>query len=140
MIAAGAPTEAIASAGDRVVRRAFEQRPGQRPGHGNRYGRRHDRGSFVVVVAVVVVLAGLMSVGAARAGTAMLHRQQAQTAADAAALAGVEGGRVQADRLAAANGGQLVSFERSGGWDGFTVTVEVTRGGVSARARASSQP
>ena len=46
-----------------------------------------DRGSAVLLVAVALVFAGLLSLGAAALGEAMLHRQQAQTAADAAALA-----------------------------------------------------
>ncbi len=103
-------------------------------------GSVRDRGSFVLVMAVVVVLAGTMSMGVARLGVSVLHRQRAQTAADAAALAGVDGGRLRAAEIAAANGASLVSFARSGGWDGWTVTVQVDHGGVGARARASSQP
>lgn len=99
-----------------------------------------DRGSFVVVVAMVVALVGAMSLGAARLGTAVVRRDRAQVAADAAALAGVEGGRARAGVLAAANGAAMVSFVRTGGSDGWTVTVEVDREGVTARARASSRP
>lgn len=111
--------------------------PEARDGH---HGRESDRGSFVLVLAVVVVMVGAMVFGVARLGTAILHRQSAQTAADAAALAGVDGGRVRARALASANGADLVSFERSGGSDGWTVTVEVAIGEVTAQARASSQP
>jgi hypothetical protein len=88
------------------------------------------------MVAVVVVLVALVAIGFVHAADAVLDRQQAQTAADAAALAGLQGGRSAAARLAAANGAVLVSFEQ----DGATVTVLVARDEVRARARARDGP
>ncbi|MEX1104702.1 MAG: pilus assembly protein TadG-related protein [Ilumatobacteraceae bacterium] len=96
----------------------------------------HDRGSVVLLVAAVIVLAGLMAIGVSRLGVAADERARAQTAADAAALAGVSGGRPAASRLAGANGGDLVSFERSG----WAVTVVVEVGGARATARATNGP
>jgi hypothetical protein len=97
---------------------------------------RSDRGQAVLVLAVVVVVVALVAIGFARAADVVLDRQQAQTAADAAALAGLQGGRSAAARLAAANGAVLVSFVEAGSM----VTVVVSRGEVRARARASDGP
>uniref|UniRef100_UPI00261FD856 hypothetical protein n=1 Tax=Ilumatobacter sp. TaxID=1967498 RepID=UPI00261FD856 len=66
----------------------------------------------------------------------LVDRQQARTAADAAALAGVHGGRSASARLAAANGAVLVGYRR----DGRRVTVEVTVGDQVVRARATDEP
>ncbi|MBI5088540.1 MAG: hypothetical protein HZB15_06685 [Actinobacteria bacterium] len=97
---------------------------------------RSDRGQAVLMVAVVVVLVAIVALGLAHAADVVLERQHAQTAADAAALAGVQGGRPAAARLAAANGATLVSFVQ----EGATVTVVVATGEVRARARASNGP
>lgn len=101
---------------------------------------RVDRGSSVVLVAAVIVLAGLMAFAVAELGVAAAHRARAQTAADAAALAGVSGGRAAASRLAAANGGALRSFVRSGRPTAITVTVTVELGDAVATARATNGP
>ncbi|MFN8021192.1 MAG: hypothetical protein U0Q03_06650 [Acidimicrobiales bacterium] len=98
--------------------------------------RARDIGSMVLAVTTVVVFAGLTAVATARLGVAMVHRTCARTAADAAALAGVEGGPAGASRLAAANGGRLVSFARSGP----AVTVTVQCDDARATARASNGP
>lgn len=84
----------------------------------------------------MLVLCGLVAIGTAELGVAMVQRQRAQLAADAAALAGVEGGPAAASRLAGANGGQLRSFRRAGD----VVVVEVTVGDARALARASDGP
>lgn len=89
-----------------------------------------------MLMAVVVVLAALVAVGLAQAGAVVVDRQRAQTAADAAALAGLSGGRVAAQQLAASNGAALMSYDQ----DEFEVTVVVRFGQVSARARASDGP
>ncbi len=91
---------------------------------------------MVLLVTVAAVLAGLAAVATAELGVAMMRRQCAQTAADAAALAGVEGGRTAAVRLAVANHGQLEAFGR----DGWTVTVTASCGRATARATASNGP
>ena len=101
---------------------------------------RVDRGSAVVLVAAVVVLAGLMAFAVAELGVAAVQRARAQTAADAAALAGVSGGRAAASRLAVVNGGALRSFERSGRPAAITVTVIVELGDAVATARATNGP
>jgi hypothetical protein len=66
----------------------------------------------------------------------LVQLQQAQAAADAAALAGVTGGRPAAERLAAANDGVLVSWSR----DGRAVTVTVAVDDQRATARATDEP
>jgi hypothetical protein len=66
----------------------------------------------------------------------LIDRQQAQSAADAAALAGVTGGRRAASSIAATNGADLVAWSRSG----RRVTVTVQVGDQSARARATDEP
>jgi Flp pilus assembly protein TadG len=97
---------------------------------------RTDRGQAVLLMTVVVVFAALVAIGVAQVGAVVLQRQRVQTAADAAALAGLQGGQPAAARLAATNGALLVSFQR----EGFTVTVVVADGRVRARARASDGP
>ncbi|MEY4230655.1 MAG: hypothetical protein RLZZ362_1504 [Actinomycetota bacterium] len=101
---------------------------------------RVDRGSSVVLVAAVIVLAGLMALAVAELSVAAAQRARAQTAADAAALAGVSGGRAAASRLAAANGGALRSFVRSRHPAAITVTVTVELGDAVATARATNGP
>ena len=97
---------------------------------------RPDRGSAVLAVTSVAVLSGLVALATARLGVAMAQRACARTAADAAALAAVEGGPAAAGRLAAANGGRLVSFAAAAD----SVTVSVRCGDAAAVARASNSP
>jgi len=96
-----------------------------------------DRGSAAILT-VLVVLACTFAVVSALVpvATSLIDRQHAQSAADAAALAGVTGGRAAATELAAANGGALV------GWsvDGHRVTVRVRIGDQVAVARATDEP
>ena len=96
--------------------------------------REPDRGQAMILVAVVVVFCGLLAVGAARAGAVLVDRQRAQIAADAAALAAVEGGRAAASAIAGRNGAVLVSWRVIGA----DVIVEVRSGSVTAVARASN--
>jgi hypothetical protein len=84
-------------------------------------------------VAVLVVLC-MVAVG--RFGTRLVGIEQAQVAADAAALAGLDGGPGAASALARANGGTVVAFRQLG--DDVLVTVVVH--GVRATARASRAP
>jgi hypothetical protein len=79
---------------------------------------------LLAAVAVAVLLVHLGRTG--------IDRASAQTAADAAALAGVVEGRPGAEQLADENGAVLVSFEVHQGE--VQVTVEV--GSVRATARA----
>jgi hypothetical protein len=103
---------------------------------GVQVGPRRDGGQAVVLMAVVVAFVALVAVGTARAGAVVLDRQRAQTAADAAALAGLHGGKAAAAALATSNGATLESFVVVGD----EVSVEVRYGHAQARARASDGP
>lgn len=91
-----------------------------------------QRGQALPLMAVVVALAALVVLGLGRVGSVVVARAQAQTAADAAALAGAVQGRAAAEGLAVANGGRLVS------WAAVDREVEVVADvrGERARARA----
>lgn len=85
-----------------------------------------------------MVLAAVMTMGlilaAAEVGRVLDEAARARTAADAAALAGAAEGRAAAAEMAAANGAELVAFER----DGDRVTVAVRSGRVVRRSRAEA--
>lgn len=92
----------------------------------------HERGSALPLVSLalgIVLLAALLLSAAAQA---VHDRARAQTAADAAALAGVVDGPGAARELAAANGGELVGLAEEG--DGIVVRVRVGRAVAEARA------
>jgi hypothetical protein len=95
-----------------------------------------DRGQAIVLVLAAVVVAVMCAVAVGRFSARLVDRQQAQLAADAAALAGVDGGRDVAERLALANDGVLMSFDLNGN----EVVVEVRVGDELARARATRAP
>ena len=98
-----------------------------------------ERGQAAPLMLVVVVVAGLLVIGIGRLGGAVIERARAQTAADAAALAGAAEGRVGAERLARANGGRLVSFAVGVAVtpaSGTDIEVVVVVGGAQATARA----
>lgn len=97
---------------------------------------RVDGGQAVMLVLAVAVVIVVVAMAAARFGARVVHREQAQAAADAAALAGVDGGRPGAARVASANHGTLVSFEARGD----DVVVVVTVAGERATARATRAP
>lgn len=115
-------------------------------------GRVPDRGQAIPVLLLVVALTGVCAVGVARLGARSVHGARAQTAADAAALAGVISGRGAAAALAARNGATVVSWRPElTGADGapavdsvpgaVTVTVAlVADPTVTATARATVQP
>jgi len=90
----------------------------------------------VVVVAVVVVAVVIAALAEVGQGTRAAAR--AQTAADAAALASIDGGRPAAIEMAALNGGLAVSWRRGPG--AYEVTVVVSVDGVEATARATNAP
>ncbi|MEQ1874141.1 MAG: helicase/secretion neighborhood TadE-like protein [Ilumatobacteraceae bacterium] len=98
--------------------------------------KRQDRGQAIVLVLAVVVVAVVCTVAMAGFSARLVDKQQAQLAADAAALAGVVGGRVAADELATANEGVLTMFEVRAG----DVLVEVRVGDEVAQARATRAP
>jgi predicted MarR family transcription regulator len=99
--------------------------------------RARDRGSmFVFTTLVGVAMCAAVTLALVPFLTDLVHRQRAQSAADAAALAGVTGGRAASDRLADANDGVVVAWTR----DGRAVTVTVTVGDRRATARATDEP
>jgi hypothetical protein len=81
----------------------------------------------VAVASMTALIPHLVAIG---------DRQRAQNAADAAALAGVVGGRDASVRLAASNGGVVVAWYRSGA----EVTVTVRVDDQIAEARATNAP
>lgn len=85
------------------------------------------------MVPVALVLGALLAIGVGRVGAVVVQRQRAQIAADAAALAGVRGGRATAAAVATANGAALQSFDVRDD----EVLVTVTVGAVDASARAT---
>lgn len=98
--------------------------------------RDHDRGQAIVLLLAVIVVAVVCAVAMGHFTARLVDKQQAQLAADAAALAGVVGGREAAERLAVANNGVLTEFVVNGS----EVIVEVQVGDESARARATRAP
>lgn len=109
-----------------------------------------ERGSITVLAAAAMMLIGVLLVGVGMLGGAAVERARAQTAADAAALAGAVHGRAEAEAVAAANEGVLVSYDEQaadadeiggkiGGSDGGTrVVVVVDVGGARATASATA--
>jgi len=96
-----------------------------------------DRGSAsVMVVLVAVAFTVAAGTGLARLSRDLIDVARARSAADAAALASVEGGRAAADELAVTNGATLVSWEQVGS----DVVVEVRVGDAVATARATNVP
>jgi hypothetical protein len=93
----------------------------------------HDRGQALpIVVGVLAVVAVLVAALGVVAGHS-IDAARARTAADAAALAGVERGKAAAEALANANGGVLDEFRTTEAGD-VVVRVRVGRASASARA------
>ncbi|WP_040492945.1 pilus assembly protein TadG-related protein [Ilumatobacter nonamiensis] len=96
-----------------------------------------DRGqAAVLVVSVVAVLLVVFVLAIATMGRTSIDRTRAQTAADAAALASLDGGAGSAADLAARHGAEVVSWSQHG--DEVLVVVRI--GDVRATARASDAP
>jgi Flp pilus assembly protein TadG len=93
---------------------------------------RRDGGQATPLFALVVVMALLAALLVARIGGVVVEQARARNAADAAALAGVAGGRASAERLAGDNHGHLEQFVT----DGHQVEVTVRVGDARATARA----
>src|SRR6056297_1623522 len=94
---------------------------------------RDERGQAALLVVVVsAVLFVSILVALTTTGTTVLEHQRAQTAADAAALASLDGGRAAAVDLAERHGASVVSW-RVGPGPG-EVTVVVRLGTASATA------
>ena len=103
--------------------------PTRRPDHG--------QAALLVVVGAATLLAASVA-ALSTIGTQLVDERRAQTAADAAALAALVGGRAGAAEFAARHGATLVSWERGPG--PHEVTVVVTVGDTPATARASDAP
>jgi D-alanyl-D-alanine dipeptidase len=101
-----------------------------------RAGAVDERGQVAPLLALFAVAIGLACLGLGRFGAGAADRARAQTAADAAALAGAAGGEAEARALAAANGGAVRSFEAAAG--DVRVRVDVRGATASARARAAA--
>ena len=93
---------------------------------------RADSGQLAPLYAVIVLVAGGAMVLLVHLGVLAVHRAQARTAADAAALAGAADGRLAAEAVAQANGAVLESFFALGS----DVEVRVRVGSTHATARA----
>jgi hypothetical protein len=98
-----------------------------------------DRGQAAVfVLALATVLFVAMSAALVELGGRVIDRTRAQTAADAAALGSITGGREAAETLARRHGATLLSF--TSGPDGVLVTLVVRLGTATANAVASDAP
>ena len=93
---------------------------------------RNELGQVLPLVVVVIGLMALLAIQLGRVGEAATLRARAQTAADAAALAGAAAGEEAAASEARANRGRLVSYREIDG----DVLVRVTLKDASAEARA----
>lgn len=93
----------------------------------------NERGQTMPLLALLVLLTGGIAVGLVRFGATAAHLASAQTAADAAALAGAAEGRAAADDLAAANGARIDTYAVDGAE--VDVRVRVPDGWARARAR-----
>jgi Flp pilus assembly protein TadG len=91
-----------------------------------------DRGQALPLLAGALALVVMLMLGLVALGTTVDDRARAQTAADAAALAGAADGRVAAEGAAAANHASLERFTSQDG----EVEVVVRAGGSRATARA----
>jgi hypothetical protein len=98
-----------------------------------------DRGQAVPLALVAVVIAVVATLAIAALGRSIVDAGRARTAADAAALAGVEGGQSASARLADEHGATLVSWSSTGVPDAVTVTVTVRFGSARATAAASNR-
>lgn len=94
----------------------------------------HERGSTTPLVALLVLLAGGMCLGLGRMAGVAAAKARAETAADAAALAGAGEDETAAQDIARVNGAEITEYEADSG----AVQVSVRIGDVEARARASS--
>lgn len=101
--------------------------------------RRRDDGQaavLVVTVATVLLVAIILALG--DMGRTAVDRSRAQTAADAAALASLDGGHASAESLAQRHGASVVTWSQGPGPSEVTVTVRL--GDTTATARASNAP
>lgn len=95
-----------------------------------------DGGQAMPLAIAAVVVAGLLTIALGSMAGDVVDSARAQTAADAAALASIEGGRAAASDMAVENGGSVVSWSQQGAV--FTVSVRI--GDAVAVARATGGP
>jgi hypothetical protein len=95
-----------------------------------------DRGQAVPLVLALAAVAIVLTVAFGVFTGDVVDAGRARTAADAAALAGVEGGRPASVRLAAAHHGTVTAWRRQG----RVVTVTVRVGAATASASATGGP
>jgi hypothetical protein len=96
---------------------------------------RRERGQATPLLALLVLAVGGLIFGLARFGATATHAAQSQAAADAAALAGAAEDRDAAEELAAANGGEVATYEQLG--TDVQVRVRLRDTWAVARARRS---
>jgi uncharacterized membrane protein len=97
----------------------------------------NDRGqASVMVLSVSLAMFVTLSAATVTFGGHVLDRRRAQTVADAAALAALDGGRAAADSIARRHDATVVSYRD----DGDHVTVSVRVGSSSASAAATDAP
>jgi len=94
-----------------------------------------QRGQVLPLMALLMAVAIAVAVIVVRLGVEVDHRARAQTAADAAALAGAVDGEDAARVTALHNGAEIESFVTRDGE--VEVTVRVAHRRASARARRS---
>lgn len=97
-----------------------------------------DRGQATPLWAIVILLAGLLLIPAGKLISATVQRAEAQTAADASALAGAlaaPGGEAEARAIAGENGARLIRYTE----EGNEVEVTVQSGDFRATARAERE-
>lgn len=94
-----------------------------------------DHGQVLPLTALALMLALSLVLFLARVAPLVDDAARAQTAADAAALAGAAEGRASAARFAVANGGELVAFQQNGSVVQVVVSVGHASGQASARFR-----
>ena len=97
-------------------------------------GGRNDSGQAVPLTAAMVAIAVVLVLGIGTFAGDVVDAGRARSAADAAALAGVHGGRAGAAAFVARNGASLVAWHREGA--DVVVTVRVGRATATARATA----
>jgi hypothetical protein len=94
---------------------------------------RREHGQTLPLIALVIVLIATILVVVSRVGVLVVDRSRAHAAADAAALAAINGGRPAAAAMATRNHGTLVSYDERDG----SVEVRVRVGHATALARAA---
>jgi hypothetical protein len=100
-------------------------------------GATDDRGQVVPFGAMVLGIGVAVAMALAGLAHDAVDAVRARTAADGAALAGVVGGEPAARRVAAVNGGVLVTWAQRPSGTGTTVTVTVRVDEASATAAAT---